>query len=168
MRWKTRVSKTRSCFAFILSGLTRTTECETSNFLYHITPKSNIKVTREKRKRSSSKSSYWLFNKFSLRAPKGIYREQYGEYTCWSKVQFCIWVIESDAVWGRHSPCKLRVQRLNKKAAACLRVTIMNMFNQCVNNTASKQPITWLKWPLFVPEKDSIPAWTSFIVIDLH
>ena len=43
-----RVSKTRSCFAFILSGLTLTTECETSNFLYHITPESKIKVTRKK------------------------------------------------------------------------------------------------------------------------
>ena len=154
MRWKTRVSKTRSCFAFILSGLTRTTECETSNFLYHITPKSNIKVTREKGSDHhlrvaidcSTNSPWEHLREFIENSMENIHAE----------VRFSFaseWL--SDAVWGRHSPRKLRVQRLNKKAAACLRVTIMNMFKQCVNHTASKQPITWLKWPLLVPEKDS-------------
>ena len=49
-----------------------------------MTPESHKKVMRMK-EMMPNKRSFWSVNKFSLTAPKEMYKEQYGEYALWLK-----------------------------------------------------------------------------------
>ena len=50
---------------------------------YNITPVSHIKVMRIK-EMITREGTFWLANKFSLSAPREIYKEQCREYAYWS------------------------------------------------------------------------------------
>ena len=50
---------------------------------YNITPESHFKVMRIKEMVTGA-WTFWFANKFSSSAPQEMYKEQYGEYACWS------------------------------------------------------------------------------------